>query len=49
MIYFPGAKAFSYTRMLQAVNIPEQTPFVDDLVTKGKEALLQLFSERWIF
>src|SRR5438309_9017082 len=23
MIYFPGANAFSYTRMLQAVNIPD--------------------------
>ena len=49
MVYFPGAKAFSYTRMLQAVNIPEQTPFVDDLVTKGKEALLQLFQSDGYF
>ena len=49
MVYFPGAKAFSYTRMLQAVNIPEQTPFVDDLVTKGKEALLQLFQNDGYF
>jgi outer membrane protein assembly factor BamA len=49
MIYFPGAKAFSYTRMLQAVNIPEQTPFVDDLVTKGRDALLQLFRNDGFF
>jgi outer membrane protein assembly factor BamA len=28
MVFFPGAKSFSYTRMLQAVNIPDQTPFV---------------------
>src|SRR6266403_191964 len=49
MVYFPGAKAFSYTRMLQAVNIPEQTPFVDDLVTKGKDALLQLFQNDGYF
>ena len=49
MVYFPGAKAFSYTRMLQAVNIPEQTPFVDDLLTKGKEALLQLFQNDGYF
>src|SRR5260221_4633757 len=49
MVYFPGAKAFSYTRMLQAVNIPDQTPFVDDLVTKGKEALLQLFQNDGYF
>src|SRR6267154_1958919 len=49
MVYFPGAKAFSYTRMLQAVNIPEQTPFVDELVTKGKDALLQLFQNDGYF
>ncbi|HET9321368.1 MAG TPA: hypothetical protein VFO27_16380, partial [Bryobacteraceae bacterium] len=49
MVYFPGAKAFSYTRMLQAVNIPDQTPFVDDLVSKGKEALLHLFQADGFF
>jgi outer membrane protein insertion porin family len=49
MVYFPGAKAFSYTRMLQAVNIPEQTPFVQDLVTKGTDALLHLFQEDGYF
>jgi outer membrane protein insertion porin family len=49
MIYFPGASAFSYTRMLQAVNIPEQTPFVEDLVGKGKDALLELFRKDGFF
>jgi outer membrane protein insertion porin family len=49
MIYFPGAKSFSYTRLLQAVNIPDQTPFVDDLVTKGKDALLLLFQRDGFF
>jgi outer membrane protein assembly factor BamA len=49
MVYFPGANAFSYTRMLQAVNIPEQTPFVEDLVTKGKDALLELFRKDGFF
>jgi outer membrane protein insertion porin family len=49
MVYFPGAKAFSYTRMLQAVNIPEQTPFVEDLVTHGKDSLLRLFREDGFF
>ena len=49
MIYFPGAKAFSYTRMLQAINIPDQTPFVEDLVTKGSEALVQLFKNDGYF
>jgi outer membrane protein insertion porin family len=43
MVSFPGANSFSYTRMLQAVNIPEQTPFVEDLVSNGKAALLNLF------
>lgn len=43
MISFPGAKAFSYTRMLQAVNIPEQTPYVEDLLKNGQAALLNLF------
>jgi outer membrane protein insertion porin family len=49
MVYFPGAKAFSYTRMLQAVNIPEQTPFVEDLITKGQEALVELFKNDGYF
>jgi len=43
LVSFPGANAFSYTRLLQSVNIPEQTPFVDDLVPNGKGALLNLF------
>ena len=49
MVYFPGAKAFSYTRMLQAVNIPDQTPYVEDLVGKGKDALLHLFRNEGFF
>ncbi|MCU1239780.1 MAG: outer membrane protein [Candidatus Acidoferrum typicum] len=49
MVFFPGANAFSYTRMLQAVNIPDQTPFVDDLVTNGKGALLELFKNDGFF
>lgn len=43
IISFPGATSFSYTRMLQSINIPEQTPFVEDVVTNGKGALLNLF------
>ena len=49
MITFPGAKSFSYTRMLQSVNIPEQTPFVEDLVRNGQGALLQLFKNSGFF
>jgi outer membrane protein insertion porin family len=49
MIFFPGASALSYPRMLQAVNIPEQTPFVEDLVTNGKGGLLELFRHDGFF
>ena len=49
IISFPGAKSFSYTRMLQSVNIPEQTPFVQDLVSNGQGALLQLFKNSGFF
>jgi outer membrane protein insertion porin family len=43
MISFPGARAFSYARMLQAINIPDQTPYVEDLLKNGQGALLTLF------
>jgi outer membrane protein insertion porin family len=49
MIFFPGASAFSYPRMLQAVNIPEQTPFAEERVTTGKGALLELFRHDGFF
>ena len=40
IIEFPGATArFPYTQLLEAVNIPEQTPFTDDLLPQGKTAL----------
>lgn len=50
MVYFPGAtKTFSYARLLQAVNIPDQTPFTADLLSKGKTALLHLFQTDGFF
>jgi outer membrane protein insertion porin family len=50
LIEFPGAvKAFPYTRLLQAVNIPDQTAFVPDLLPKGKAALLHLFETEGYF
>ena len=50
MVYFPGAtKTFSYARLWQAVNLPDQTPFVDDLLPKGKAALLHLFQTDGFF
>src|SRR6516164_4787474 len=50
MVYFPGAiKTFPYVRLLQTVNIPDQTAFVDDLLPKGKAALLHLFQTEGFF
>jgi len=41
---FPGAtKAFSYTRLLQVVDIPNQTPFKQDVVAKAEGNLRQFF------
>ena len=41
---FPGAtKRFSYTRLLQVVDIPNQTPFKQDIVSKANENLHQFF------
>src|SRR6266853_649996 len=44
---FPGAtKSFSYTRLLQVIDIPNQTPYQEDVVAKAGGALLQfLISE----
>jgi outer membrane protein insertion porin family len=39
---FPGAtKSFSYTRLLQVIDIPNQTPYQQDVVVKAGGALLQ--------
>jgi outer membrane protein insertion porin family len=41
---FPGAtKRFSYTRLLQVVDIPNQTPFKQDVVSQADENLHQFF------
>ena len=50
MVFFPGATGvFSYTRLLQVVNIPDQTAFTQELVSKGREALLHLFESDGFF
>jgi outer membrane protein insertion porin family len=50
MVFFPGATSvFTYTRLLQTVNILDQTPFVEDLLTQGKDALLHLFETDGFF
>src|ERR1700730_15294788 len=39
---FPGVtKSFSYTRLLQVIDIPNQTPYQQDVVAKAGGALLQ--------
>src|SRR6266403_682341 len=39
---FPGAtKGFSYTRLLQVVDIPNRTPYQQDLVSKAEDNLQQ--------
>src|SRR6266404_586568 len=39
---FPGAtKTFSYTRLLQVVDIPNRTPYKQDLVSKAEDNLRQ--------
>jgi outer membrane protein insertion porin family len=39
---FPGAtKSFSYTRLLQVVDIPNRTPYKQDLVSKAEDNLHQ--------
>ena len=50
MLTFPGAtKTFTYTQLLQAVNIPEQTTYVDELSAQGTQALLQFFRTNGYF
>ena len=47
VLQFPGAtKSFSYTRLLQVIDIPNQTPYQEDVVAKASGTLLQfLISE----
>lgn len=41
---FPGAaKGFSYTRLLQVIDIPNQVPYQQDVVAKAGENLLNFF------
>jgi len=41
---FPGAsKSFSYTRLLQVIDIPNQTPYNRDLVSKAADNLVNFF------
>jgi outer membrane protein assembly factor BamA len=50
IISFPeAAKVFSYTRLLQAVNIPEQSPFIEKQMPEAKSALLAFLAAQGYF
>src|SRR6476620_8653901 len=50
ILEFPGAtKSFSYTRLLQVVDIPNRTPYEQDLVSKAEDNLLQFFVSAGFF
>jgi outer membrane protein insertion porin family len=50
MIRFPGAaKVFVYTRLLQAANIPEQAPYVQDDIPVAQKALQEFFVSEGFF
>src|SRR5438445_5846067 len=50
ILEFPGAmKSFSYTRLLQVVDIPNRTPYKQDLVSKAEDNLHQFFVSAGFF
>lgn len=50
LVEFPGAdKKFSYTRLLQVVNIPDQEPYAEDRVAQGANALLKFLHSTGYF
>jgi outer membrane protein insertion porin family len=50
LVSFPGAmKSFSYTRLLQAANIPTRSPFVPDYVSDEEQRLLRFFASEGFF
>ena len=47
---FPGTgKAFSYTKLLQVIDIPNDTPYKQDVVSKSAENLRQFFVSSGFF
>jgi outer membrane protein insertion porin family len=50
LVSFPGTtKAFSYTRLLQAANIPASSPFVPDYLLDEEKSLLRFFASEGFF
>ena len=47
MVTFPGAiKRFTYTRLLQVVNLQDQSPYQSSQVQQSESALLKFFAEQ---
>lgn len=50
VLQFPGTgNRFPYTALVQATDIPEQSPYFDDLVTQGRQSLLEYFQKQGFF
>ena len=50
LISFPGVtKRFAYTRLLEAVGIQEQTPFIEKQLPDAKKALLEFLASNGYF
>ncbi len=50
MLFFPGAdRAISYVELMQAANIPEQTPYYSQLLPQGKQSLLAFLHKQGYF
>jgi outer membrane protein insertion porin family len=50
LVSFPGAtKAFPYSRLLQAANIPTSSPFVPDYLVDEEKSLLRFFISEGFF
>ena len=50
LVSFPGAtKTFAYSRLLQAANIPETTPFVPDYLADQERSLSRFFVSEGFF
>ncbi|HZU45457.1 MAG TPA: POTRA domain-containing protein, partial [Terriglobales bacterium] len=50
IVEFPGAdKKFTYTRLLQVVNVPDQEPYAEKSVEDGANALLQFLQKTGYF
>ena len=50
LVSFPGADTrFAYTVLLQAINIPQQSPYVEAQIPDAKQKLVQFFAANGYF